>query len=138
MPDIKRAIKDAGRKAVETATNVSHKIGERAERAADWVKGKAQEMRQRPGELRPTEPAPQATSLIRESMEVFASCGTRIGKVDRVDGNAFELTKDDPQAGGRHHLIPLDWVARVDQHVHLNKESRDVRQGWPGEAVVTG
>ena len=33
------------------------------------------------------------------------------------------LSKDDPNAGGGHHLISIDWVAYVDQKVHPKKSS---------------
>jgi hypothetical protein len=36
------------------------------------------------------------------------------------DPNQIKLTKTDPAAGGKHHLVPADWVERVDAHVHLN------------------
>ena len=44
--------------------------------------------------------------------------------------NQIKLTKKDPKAGGKHHLIPTDWVDHVDQHVHLNKSSKDVQAQW--------
>ncbi len=33
-------------------------------------------------------------------------------------------------AGGKHHLIPLDWVDHVDQSVHLEKTSQEAIVGW--------
>jgi hypothetical protein len=74
---------------------------------------------------------------ILEHMEVMASCGTRVGKVDKVEGKSLKLTKNDPQAGGKHHYIPLAWVARVDQQVHLNKDSEDVMRDWQDELTGT-
>jgi hypothetical protein len=73
---------------------------------------------------------------IAEHMEVMASCGTRVGKVEQVVGHSLKLTKNDSQAGGKHHYIPLDWVQRVDRQVHLNKNSEDVMREWTAEAVV--
>jgi hypothetical protein len=32
------------------------------------------------------------TNDIREQMEVIASCGTCVGKVDRIEGNTIKLT----------------------------------------------
>jgi hypothetical protein len=40
------------------------------------------------------------------------------------------LTKDDPKAGGRHHLISIDWVGYVDRKVHLNKPSQKAMSEW--------
>ena len=64
-------------------------------------------------------------SDIKERMEVVASCGKRIGIVDHVEGTAIKLTKTS-SCDGQHHLIPVDWVDHVDQHVHLNKNSEEV------------
>ena len=32
--------------------------------------------------------------------------------------------------GEHHHFIPVSWVDRVDQHVHLNKSGADVTSHW--------
>jgi hypothetical protein len=40
------------------------------------------------------------------------------------------LSKDDPKALGRHHLISIDWVDYVDRKVHLNKPSQKVMSEW--------
>jgi len=76
------------------------------------------------------------TSKINEHMEVIASCGTRVGKVDHVEGNSIKMTKSDPTAGGKHHFIPSDWVEKVDQHVHLKKNSAEVFKEWTTEPVA--
>jgi len=76
--------------------------------------------------------APQAHA-IQEHMEVMASCGTRVGKVEKTEGNWIKLTMNDPQAGGKHHYIPLEWVERIDQRVHLKKNSEDVMRDWQAE-----
>jgi hypothetical protein len=70
-----------------------------------------------------------STSDIKEHMEVYASCGTRIGKVDHVHDDSIKLTKND-SADGQHHLIPMDWVAKVHDHVHLNKDHKEVQSQW--------
>jgi hypothetical protein len=44
-------------------------------------------------------------SDIREHLEVYASFGDLVGKVDRVVGDQIELTKAD-SPDGRHLLIP--------------------------------
>ena len=36
---------------------------------------------------------------IRQHMDVIASCGTKIGVVDRVEGNSIKLTKDSSKDG---------------------------------------
>jgi hypothetical protein len=70
-------------------------------------------------------------SDIREHMEVLGSDGEHVGTVDYMDGpHSIKLTKSDPKAGGQHHLIPVDWIAKVDQHVHLKKSSKDAKAQW--------
>ena len=68
-------------------------------------------------------------SDIREHMEVYGSCGTMVGKVDHVQGDQIKLTKND-SPDGQHHLIPLAWVAKVHDHIHLNKDHKEVQSQW--------
>jgi hypothetical protein len=71
------------------------------------------------------------TQKIREHMEVLGSDGKHVGTVDHLEGqNEIKLTKTDPAANGKHHLIPVDWVDHVDQHVHLTKSSKDAMSEW--------
>ena len=67
---------------------------------------------------------------IREHMEVIGSDGSRVGTVDKVEGQTIKLAKNDPNASGSHHWIPMDWVQRVDQHVHLSKSRDEVSRNW--------
>jgi hypothetical protein len=67
---------------------------------------------------------------IREHMEVIGSCGKQVGFVDRVEQASIKLTRDSEGARGEHRYIPLEWVARIDDHVHLSKPCGDVRQEW--------
>ena len=68
---------------------------------------------------------------IKEHMEVLGSDGQHVGTVDYLEGPSdIKLTKSDPKSGGKHHLIPLAWVDHVDQHVHLNRASKEVQQQW--------
>jgi hypothetical protein len=54
--------------------------------------------------------------------------------VDHLDGSgSIELTKGDSK-DGKHHLIPADWVDRVDQHVHLTKSGQDAKAQWKAAA----
>lgn len=55
-----------------------------------------------------------------------------MGTVDRVEGVYIKLTKGD-SPDGKHHLIPLAWVARADPErnvVFLNKDPETVRNEW--------
>lgn len=49
-------------------------------------------------------------SQIKEHMEVVGSDGQHVGTVDML---AIKLTKNDPSAGGQHHILSLDTVASV-------------------------
>ncbi|MBA4063694.1 MAG: hypothetical protein C0501_08275 [Isosphaera sp.] len=70
------------------------------------------------------------TSNIREHMEVYGSDGSKVGTVDTVEGDAIKLTRNDPEANGQHHWVPMDWVANVDDAVRLNKNSEMARREW--------
>jgi hypothetical protein len=70
-----------------------------------------------------------STSDIREHMEVYASCGNFVGKVDRVEGDRIKLTKSD-SPDGQHHFIPMSWVAKVHDHIHLTKDHKEVQDQW--------
>ena len=70
------------------------------------------------------------TSAIKEHMDVIASDGQKIGQVDHMEGtDKIKLTKHDAP-DGKHHLIPLNWVSKVDKQVHLNKPANDVKAQW--------
>lgn len=57
---------------------------------------------------------------IRQLMEVIASDGEHLGKVDAVEGERIKLAKD-ASSDGKHHHVDIGDVARVDEHVHLSK-----------------
>jgi len=72
---------------------------------------------------------------IKEHMEVLGSDGKHIGTVDHLEGaDKIKLTKNDPQSGGQHHLIPLKLVERVDDKIHLNEPARQVMLKWQAAA----
>jgi hypothetical protein len=63
---------------------------------------------------------------IKEKMEVLGSDGQHVGVVDHLDGtDKIKLTESNAKSGGKHHIIPLAWVDKVDAQVHLNKNTRD-------------
>ena len=51
---------------------------------------------------------------IREHMEIIGEDGRHVGTVDGIEGDMIKLTKNDPEAGGKHHYLPLDLVSSVD------------------------
>ena len=70
-------------------------------------------------------------SDIQAHMEVVGSDGQHVGIVDHTESAVqIVLTGDDPKAGGKPHLISVDWVDFVDRKVHLNKPSRKAVSEW--------
>ena len=68
---------------------------------------------------------------IQKDMEVVGLDGNHVGTVDHLEAaDRIILSKDDPKAGGREHLISIDWVAYVDQKVHLkSRRQTQLRNG---------
>ncbi len=127
MSDIKERLSDAGHKVADTAAAAGHAVAEKAGQAVDWVKEKVG---------MGTQQAPDAeVAGIKKGMNVLASCGTKVGAVDHIDGNAIKLTLGD-SPDGLHHYIPTGWVKRVhEDHVHLNKNSAETKSGWKPSAA---
>ncbi len=65
--------------------------------------------------------------LIREHMPVVCSNGKQFGTVDGVDSDSIKLTKDDQ---GQHHWIPMAWVTRVDDQVHVDRPGDQAMREW--------
>jgi hypothetical protein len=74
-------------------------------------------------------------SDIREHMPVYGSCGQRVGTVDRVQGECLRLTRD-PGEGDDGHLVPLDWVDEVADHVRLSRPCEEVLRRWQPAAAA--
>jgi len=70
------------------------------------------------------------TALIAEHMDVVGSDGHHLGRVDHVLGQDIELAKLDLDAGLKHHLIPLSWVDRIDDKVHLRLTRDEAKTSW--------
>jgi hypothetical protein len=67
------------------------------------------------------------TNQIKPHAQVVGLDDQVIGKVDHIEGQSLKLTKDDT---GKHHLIPLDWIDRVDDKIHVNKKADEVQKTW--------
>jgi hypothetical protein len=67
---------------------------------------------------------------IREHLEVVGSDGEHLGRVDRVVGHHIVLAKFDLAADLKHHMIPVSWVAYVDEHVRLNVTTHEAKARW--------
>ena len=134
---VKDKVEDAGQKIADAASKVGHKVGEKMEEAADWAKEKAHQAEHRVEEaahkvgakLSESTGAVGSAADIREHQDVYASCGTKIGTVDHVEGDSIKLTRSG-SPDGQHHRIPLSWVAKVHDHVHLNKDHVAVQSEW--------
>ena len=66
---------------------------------------------------------------IREGMEVLGSDGGMIGRVKGLHGDHIHVEPTAPVHSG-DHTVPLNWVARADDHVHLDREAALVRDTW--------
>jgi len=75
------------------------------------------------------------TQQIKEHMEVCGSDGAHVGTVDCTkDSDKIVLTKSDARSGGKHHVIPIDWVDRIDDKVRLKKSAKDAMAQWQSAA----
>lgn len=124
MSKIKDTLSDAGHAVADGAKTVGHKIADGATQAAEWVREK-------------TGIGSHGAEAVKERMDVIASCGKKVGVVDHVEGKTIKLTRKD-SADGQHHFIPVDWVDRVDSHVHLKKNSMETEMGWSSDAAGCG
>jgi hypothetical protein len=80
----KDKLEDAGHKVAETATKVGHRVGENEA---------AQKLGHKAGTPLSESTGPVgSTADIREHMDVYASCGTKVGRVDHVEGDRIKLT----------------------------------------------
>ena len=66
-------------------------------------------------------------SMIKPHMPVVCATNEECGKVDHIEGRSLKLTKD---ASGKHHFLPLSWVDKVDDKVHLGRSAAEVMQAW--------
>jgi hypothetical protein len=70
---------------------------------------------------------------VEDHMEVLGADGAHVGTVDKVRGDRILLTKNDSDAGGRHHSIPSSWISSVDDKVTLTKTAIDAKAAWKTE-----
>jgi hypothetical protein len=69
---------------------------------------------------------------IQPHMPVVCSNNGQFATVDHVDkGHSIKLTKDKQ---GEHHWIPMDWVTRVDQQVHVDRPGQQAIREWMTKA----
>lgn len=68
-----------------------------------------------------------------EHQEVVGSDGVHIGTVDKVKDDRILLTKNDGDAGGRHHSIPSRWIDSVEDKVTVRKTAEEAKTHWRDE-----
>ena len=73
---------------------------------------------------------PDYNSQISENMEVVGSDGGHVGVIDHVQSTVIKLKKNDVSADGRHHLVPVDWIADVNSKVLLKISANDAKMRW--------
>lgn len=122
MSTVKEKVASTAKSVADTAKDVGHKIADEATHAMNYVKDKA---------------GFGSPSGVKERMDVIASCGTKVGVVDHVEGDAIKLTRKDSK-DGLHHYIPTAWVDHVDSTVHLKKNSMETEMGWKSDAKSCG
>jgi len=123
---IAEKLSHAGNTVAGVAKSVGNKIAHGAEKAVNAVVGPT---------LR--EGDDLGVESLREGMGVIASCGKQVGVVDKVDVESIKLTRKD-SLDDQHHYIPLSWVAHVDKHVHLDRNSKDAIEGWKSSSDSCG
>lgn len=65
---------------------------------------------------------------VRAGMQVLGSDGGVIGTVVGVEGDRIAVASVGEE--GSHHHVPASWVARIDDHVHLNRPAQLARETW--------
>jgi len=71
-------------------------------------------------------------SDVKQHMEIISLCGCLVGTVDHVEDGTIKLTRN---SDGQHHIIPAEWVAWVDECVHLNKDVFEAKYAWKSDAT---
>ena len=66
---------------------------------------------------------------IREGSQVLGSDGGMVGRVKGLHGDHIHVEPTVPSHSG-DHTIPLGWVVRADDHVHLDRDAALVRDTW--------
>jgi|GEM_PF-385938 len=68
---------------------------------------------------------------IKPNMPVVCSQGGQFAVVDHTEGaTSIKLAKDKT---GQHHFMPISWVTRVDEHVHIDRPGTEAMKQWTTE-----
>ncbi len=71
---------------------------------------------------------------IKSHMPVVCSEGGQFATVDHMasDNRTIKLSKD---ASGEHHYIPVSWVTKIDDAVHIDRPGTQAMREWSAEAA---
>ena len=71
---------------------------------------------------------------IQPHMPVVCSEGGKFAVVDHMssDNRTIKLAKDEQ---GNHHYIPVSWVTKIDDAVHVDRPGRQAMREWSTEAA---
>ncbi len=68
---------------------------------------------------------------IKPEMPVVCSENGQFAVVDHLDGkDTIKLKKD---KAGKHHFIPMSWVTKVDNKVHIDRPGDRAMKEWRTE-----
>jgi hypothetical protein len=67
---------------------------------------------------------------IQKHMPVVSVNDERLGVVDHILGSNLKLARD---IVGQHHFVPLAWIDRIDEQIHLTRSTDEVERLWAGE-----
>ena len=76
---------------------------------------------------------PADAFAIGEDFEVLGSDNRHVGAADGLTDGGLKLARRDSEAGGRHHLIPLDLIDRVvadERKVFLTVDKDEAERRW--------
>jgi hypothetical protein len=72
-----------------------------------------------------------APMMIKDHMEIVGMAGFMSApSITWKARTRSKLTKDDSDAAGEHHFIPLTWVDHVDAKVHLKQSGAEAKARW--------
>jgi hypothetical protein len=126
MPNVKDTLATAGHAIADKAGDAVQAVATGAHKATEFVREKV-------GLASPD----RGVAGIAERMDVIASCGSKVGVVDHVEGAALKLTRQG-SGDGQHHYVPLSSVAKVDEHVHLKMNSKEFAEQSTTSAAACG
>ena len=71
---------------------------------------------------------------IKPHMPVVCSEGGQFAVVDHIasDNRTIKLARD---GSGVHHYIPVSWVTKIDDAIHIDRPGQQAMREWTSEAA---